>query len=529
MKSGKSSSIQLPPIGNKNILSTPMTKKSKFGGGRGGVNKTVELLKKSQRMRRGGSPKVKKVIRQTFINKFKDKFSMGNTKNTSKVTSLFSIKTKGGPNSDRDKITDVYQKIDVLYFPTESGSNSNQRQFLSYNAIINSEEYFKNTRGILTPPKEKERRRMMEEQKEDSDPRNSRENSPRLVYIPTKKSIDKMSLRLDFNRSKSQSYLKSMKTKTIKSYRNAIREIRTLDKDNIQNTVKVMKRMPLASLESIRDKMITKKIRKEKKKIEESSLMGAPALKKAAKNPMKRLKGDELEALYDPEIKLPSREIREKHVKSYPMAYYDTNGEYVTKNFDSTEGIGYCYYKGRCYFFGGIGRPYDRSVYFFSTKNQIFSTANINTQSSPFGRCYHSMAAKDAQIVMFGGESSSTGLGSRYLINETWILDLKHRVWEKISDYDNDIIEPRKSHAVCFIGKNMIVSGGLGEDDKALDDFLCFDLDRKTWSPVLTKIDGFKGISCHTMVACYTKRVKDIYSKPVKSGNHTGPKVILII
>lgn len=529
MKSSRNIST-LPPITStqRNSKSVGKINKSKFAKNHLSIL-TSHLKKNSSRTKK--SP-VKKIIRQGFISKFKDKFSFG-TGTSSKITSLLSVKTKGDNPEDNK---DVYEKIDILYFPTESTitKSNKSRPFISYNAIINSEEYFKETRDIVTPPKEKQRKlQILKEKENDTTSRkNSKEEDSHFNFFQSDDSqqkIKKMNMRLEFNRIKRENYLKLMQEQANKSYRDAINEARQWKKGKSNHNVKIMKRMPMASLESIRDKMLLKRIKKEKRDLEESSKFGSKISitgKKSVRKPNKDLP-EEKNSL---ESKLPSKEAREKKVTTYQLAYHDTSDIYIAKNFESTEGIGFCYYKGKCYFFGGIGRPYDINTYTFTPKTAEFSILPSKGKASPAGRCFQTMVAKDASIIMFGGESAATGLATRYLLNETWILNLRDNIWEKVVDYDFDEIEPRKHHAVCLMGRNMIVSGGLGYEDKILDDFACFDIETKRWSLVQSKIDGFHGLFNHTMVACYTRKLmKDIYAKSNKSSVQTGPKVILKI
>lgn len=526
MNSGQTN-IRLPPIRSRISQSTDQLKGSRFSS-------TVlkKMHSRNKKFNRNQSPKAKQLIRQGFINKFRDKFAFG-TNPSSKITSLLSVKTK-----DMNKGNDVYEKIDVLYFPTEPSSKmtSKSKPFISYNAIINSEEYFRETRNIVTPPQERERKKRFKEfREEDSDFReNSAEDSIIKMNSMSKRSIEKMNLRLEFNKLKRENYLKMMQNEATKSYRKAINDAKEWKMEKSMGTVKIMKRVPMASLESIRDKMLSKKLRKEKKQLEESMRSVDVILKKKKlKKKLKSFRGKNTFQIDDEnserESKLPSKEIREKHAGTLEMAYFDTKDIYVTKNFNSTEGIGYCYYKGKVYFFGGIGRPYDMKIYIFSPKTTVFTFNKFSNKISPSGRCFHSMAAKDNLIILFGGESSATGFGSRYLLNETWIFDLKLEVWEKISDSEFIDIEPRKNHSVCFMGRNMIVSGGVGFEDKVLDDFICFNMERKMWVEVLTKIDGFNGVFGHTMVSCFVRKPKELYGKPVKGNTSIGPKVVFLI
>jgi hypothetical protein len=108
------------------------------------------------------------------------------------------------------------------------------------------------------------------------------------------------------------------------------------------------------------------------------------------------------------------------------MCYQDTSDLTVSKNFESSEGIGWCFYKHKLYIYGGIGRYFDLSVNTYNPRNHKFSKLKIDpSYVAPKGRCFHSMTPVDNKIVMFGGETSNRGFGARFLVSETWVLDLK--------------------------------------------------------------------------------------------------------
>ena len=118
--------------------------------------------------------------------------------------------------------------------------------------------------------------------------------------------------------------------------------------------------------------------------------------------------------------RLPCKESREDQIQTLDMCYQENLEDIAYKNFESTEGIGWCYFKHKVYMFGGIARYFDLNVNTYNEKTNQFTIFKLKSKDSqPFGRCFHSMTAFANKILIFGGEMSNRGFGVRFLTNET--------------------------------------------------------------------------------------------------------------
>ena len=517
-----------------------------------------------------------------------------------------SMNSSGMPKNQKKE---PYQKIDVLYFPkglddpTNGFGDSKRSQFFSYTSLMLNDDFLRETKKVMTPrlsrnkstsglstensrlanvkkgrkikksPKkfglkpvkatfargltkalDSSRSRRVSTEGDDEDP-NAPKNPSKARDL-----LEKLNLRLDFNKKKLKTYVKKMTDKTKNRYTELLRSAQDWENATNRGSVKVMKRTDVSNLDAIRDKMIKMNFRKRQ--------ISQNRFKSLAKYPMLtgltspaitariphlatsrtqgglkphtslRLMGGErslqrsLTQTYqngpktasghtDPTSYLGLDSLaltrRTEQIKTIKVLWEDNSEYNICKNFESTEGIGYCYLKRRLYFFGGIGTSYLTVMNVFHPKTHQFSSIHFSEQMAPSGRCFHSMTSFEDKIVLFGGESSQTGgLNSRFLINETWILHLGAKKWLKVPDDPKNTIEPRKKHRVAFVGRNMVVCGGLGYEDKLVDDFLAFDMDRLVWRYVKADVQGWVGLVGHSFTAVYCSKVKDLYSKTTK-------------
>lgn len=135
------------------------------------------------------------------------------------------------------------------------------------------------------------------------------------------------------------------------------------------------------------------------------------------------------------------------------------------------------------------------------------------------------MTVIGSKIIVFGGELSSRGFGSRFLVNETWKLDLKSRSWTKLKDESNCEIPAIKNHKSCALAGKVIISGGVLDEDAISPGIYFYDLGSNSWKEVETKIPEWKGRIGHSMTPCYRHTITDIYSKPGKNAITDGAKV----
>lgn len=224
--------------------------------------------------------------------------------------------------------------------------------------------------------------------------------------------------------------------------------------------------------------------------------------------------------------RLPPDNQREAHMHPHMMCYQDTSDITVSKNFESSEGIGWCFYHHKLYIFGGIGRYFDLNVNTYNPRNHKFSKMKMNeVYASPQGRCFHSMTPVDGKIIMFGGETSNRGFGARFLVSETWVLDLKEKFWTKVKDDQSCEIPARKNHKTCVLGRRVVISGGTVEDDVFSKEFCAYDHVVNSWKTVNTYLPDWEGRVGHSMTSCYRHKLTDLYNKPAKNSLTEGNKV----
>ena len=476
-----------------------------------------------------------KKFQKIFMKKFKEKH--GYLPSKSNFLEMLNLETDEY-DEDRKKPKELHERINMLYFPNEDNldqKNERRHQFISYNSILNSDEYLKNAQKLLTPISQRKQLTDKETSvkiKTESEKSFTRETG----YLANGyNSFKKLDIKLKYNKEKRDRYLLKMQKKARQSYDKVLNKSRNWHSSNKSDSVKILKRSQILALsnttkakqaesarnilgpESDLSKMINRMAHQ--RHFEHSSRTVAISTKKEKLVKKKKAKRNFKnfyiqEPLTDEEIyKFPSSKRREENIGEVSLCWLKED-EIISKNFDSTEGIGFCYYKGYCYFYGGIGKNYDLKVYTYNTKLKKFGTFEISQNSMcPLGRCFHTMIAYDHKIIMFGGESAGGHLGSRFLMNETWILDLENRAWKKRveNEFGND--HPRKLHQVCLMGKHMIVSGGTTYDDKFLQTFDAFDCENFIWKKVQAEIEGWRGAIWHSMTACLAQKTKDLYPK----------------
>ena len=228
---------------------------------------------------------------------------------------------------------------------------------------------------------------------------------------------------------------------------------------------------------------------------------------------------------HDEECRLPPDIQRNAAIQIQEMSYQDTSDIVVSKNFESSEGIAYCFER-KLYLFGGIGRSQDTNVSVFNPAKNVFSTLAVDKKGQYItSRCYHSMTMIGSKIIVFGGELNSRGFGSRFLLNETWMLDLKLRLWTKLKDESNCEIPAIKNHRSCALGGRVVISGGLLDEDIVNPNIYIYETCSNTWKEAEMKVPSWRGRLGHSMTPCYRHAISDIYAKPAKSALLDGAKV----
>lgn len=399
-----------------------------------------------------------------------------------------------------DKSPEVFEKVPFLFFPnflyndankgkglSDIGSfNLSSKNFVSFNALKDTEEFKKQTDPYLKKNK--------------------------------KDILQNLNVKLSFNKKKRKRHMCNMKNKA-KNYYNQVMKMSSEWSNRKSGNVLIYKRTEAIDIQEEKSQGFNKNSKK-LNFFEELTQERRKA---------KMTKSDKKGRNEHPNFVGVTKEIREADSKiSTQMAWLDNSELFINKNFPSTEGIGSVYYKGRVFFFGGIGLRDNLKVSVYDVNKHHFSTMEV-TSMIPAGRCFHSMTALNGIIALFGGESSQIGFGSRIIYKELWFLHLKSRKWERVKANGMENVEARKHHAMCKFGNYLLMSGGEGDDDVFLSDFWGLDYEQLIWKKVMVEIDGWKPLAYHTMVPVYANQPRGIYTKPLRGGIFIGPKVRFFI
>lgn len=89
----------------------------------------------------------------------------------------------------------------------------------------------------------------------------------------------------------------------------------------------------------------------------------------------------------------------------------------------------------------------------------------------PWGRTGHSMTKWKKGFIIFGGEKDFNQiLRIRDCFSDAKYFSPQKSEWTTLR-VTGEILEARRNHAACMVGKFMIVSGGMNNHGKILSDF----------------------------------------------------------
>ena len=91
----------------------------------------------------------------------------------------------------------------------------------------------------------------------------------------------------------------------------------------------------------------------------------------------------------------------------------------------------------------------------------------------PTPRIGHTAVLYENKIVIFGGEGPN-----KELFNEIFSYDLSTSTWSKIQSVGS-LPAPRSYHTACINQDNMIIFGGIGEDNQFFDTLHSLNLSKK--------------------------------------------------
>jgi hypothetical protein len=110
------------------------------------------------------------------------------------------------------------------------------------------------------------------------------------------------------------------------------------------------------------------------------------------------------------------------------------------------------------------------------------------------------------KIIIFGGEKYNIHTQQRYAINEIRVFDPETVTWATVPGA-SEYIDPRRSHACCLVGKNMIIHGGIDTADTTKCDLWTFNVEHMKWNGVMSEGRELP-LSHHTISGAYTSSME---------------------
>ncbi|KAL4466060.1 hypothetical protein ABPG74_004297 [Tetrahymena malaccensis] len=156
------------------------------------------------------------------------------------------------------------------------------------------------------------------------------------------------------------------------------------------------------------------------------------------------------------------------------------------------------------YLFGGVGKELYNTIVeldleTFKWQEVKTSQMNGNIPSARFG---HSCNLYKKNLIFFGGEYRQTQnqIKFRDCLLDVYSYNLETRTWKYITCTGGPL-QPRRNHASCIIGRNLLVHGGVNNKDQSLRDMWFLDLGTQTWSESV--VNGEFESSYHKCVPVY--------------------------
>jgi Galactose oxidase, central domain len=172
---------------------------------------------------------------------------------------------------------------------------------------------------------------------------------------------------------------------------------------------------------------------------------------------------------------------------------------------NSREGSQLVQVKGLIYIFGGQSRIKHTDLRQFDFGALMWKI--INTTYPPQGRLGHSLVPYKGKIVLYGGESQhSQNLGIRRCSHKVFYLSVKKKKWQHYSG-EGERPEPRRHHAASYIGKFMLIYGGMTQQGQILSDLFLFDMKLKKWTFPEVSIEKDPGPRSHATMTCIFEQI----------------------
>lgn len=170
-----------------------------------------------------------------------------------------------------------------------------------------------------------------------------------------------------------------------------------------------------------------------------------------------------------------------------------------------------------CYLYGGYSPCYT-SINFEAFNIRLNQMVEIVPRKrDPQPRAFHTCNVYNNDLIIFGGETFARYADSRLVTNELLIFETLKQEF-KVFNFVAQT-ERRKHHAACIFAGHLVVSGGIDEENRIIqniDTFNIQNIDVRGWRKAPHNI-GWAGRANHTMTDIYLNppsRLITIQTKP---------------
>lgn len=110
----------------------------------------------------------------------------------------------------------------------------------------------------------------------------------------------------------------------------------------------------------------------------------------------------------------------------------------------------------------------------------------LSILDEPKKRYGHTLTASRNALYVFGGVTHTRNSADNLLCPELHRYDIESKTW-KILKANGFSCAPRRSHAADFIGRNLVIVGGIGSREQYLSDFVAFNTSNSPTFLILTQ------------------------------------------
>lgn len=173
------------------------------------------------------------------------------------------------------------------------------------------------------------------------------------------------------------------------------------------------------------------------------------------------------------------------------------------------EGSGMCECCGSLYLYGGLSKTVYSDLYVLHADNQHWQPVEC-AGLEPDTRYGHSFVERGPSVVLFGGALNANPKRQlRECYNSVRVLEplgTTKAQWKQLTTI-GPVVEMRRYHAAAIVGRHMLVTGGLNQKNKVLEDCAVLDLETGRWE-LRTLCTGPLAICCHTAASVIEAYVK---------------------